>query len=71
MAESEVARLLHAIEQEYEAARAGMSGLASGTARHAFITGKMERIGGYHRALSGLLGEQEAIKLVVETMERL
>lgn len=71
MAESEVARLLHAIEQEYEAARAGVSGLASGTTRHAFIAGKMERIDGYHRALAGLLGEQEATKRVVETIERL
>ncbi len=71
MAESEVAQLLHAIEREYEAARAGLSGLASGTARHAFITGKMERIDGYHRVLAGLLGEQEAIKRVVETIERM
>lgn len=71
MAESEITRLLRSIEQEYEAARNGLSGLASGSAQHAFIERKMERLDVCHRALCGLLGEQEAAKLVVETIERL
>jgi hypothetical protein len=41
---SEVARLLQQIDQECEAARPGLSGLALGTARHDFITTRLERI---------------------------
>jgi hypothetical protein len=71
MPESEIAHLLQQIEQEYGAARSGLSGLASGVTRHAFITAKMERIDACHRALSGLLGEQEATRLVVEKIEQM
>jgi hypothetical protein len=71
MAQSEVTRLLTRIEQEYASARSGLSDLASGTARHAFISGKMERIETCHRALCGLLGEQEATRVVMERIERL
>jgi hypothetical protein len=39
---SEVARLLKQIREEYAAAQQGLSGLAYGTSRHAFITAKME-----------------------------
>jgi hypothetical protein len=48
-----------------------LCGTASGTARHAFISGKMERIETCHRALCGLLGEQEATRVVMERIERL
>ncbi len=71
MAQSEVTRLLTRIEQEYASARSGLSDLASGTVRHAFISGKMERIETCHRALCGLLGEQEATRVVMERIERL
>jgi hypothetical protein len=70
MTQSEITRLLTRIEQEYASARSGLSGLASGTARHAFISGKMVRIETCHRALCGLLGEQEATRLVIERLER-
>ncbi len=40
---SEVARLMHRIDLEREAAQQGLTGLAYGTARHAFITARMER----------------------------
>lgn len=70
MAQSEVAHLLTRIEQEYASARRSLSGLASGTARHAFISGKMERIEICHRALCGLLGESEATRLLMECIER-
>ena len=42
---SEVARLRYQIEQEYRAAELAMNGFAAGTARHDFITAKMERVG--------------------------
>lgn len=71
MPESEVAQLLQRIEQEYQAARDGMSGLASGTAKHDFIVHKMKRINACYQELSGLVGTQEAMKLIVETIERM
>ena len=45
MTQSEITRLLTRIEQEYASARSGLSGLASGTARHAFIDA-CPRVGG-------------------------
>jgi hypothetical protein len=44
MAQSEVARLLGQIEQEYQASKRGLEGLASGTARHDFISIRTENI---------------------------
>jgi hypothetical protein len=43
MAESEVASLMQRIDLEREAAQLGLTGLAYGTARHDFITARMER----------------------------
>ena len=43
MAESEVASLMQRIDLEREAAQQGLTGLAYGTARHDFITARMER----------------------------
>ena len=60
MVQREVAHLLTRIEQEYASARSGLRALASGTARHAFLSGKMERIETCRRALCGPLGEPEA-----------
>ena len=39
---SEVARLMRRITLEHQAARYGLTGLAYGTARHDFITARME-----------------------------
>ena len=39
--ESEVARLRQQLDLEHEAAQRGLTGLSSGTARHAFITARM------------------------------
>jgi hypothetical protein len=66
---SEVARLLEQIDQQYEAAQRGMSGLAQGAARHAFITARMERMGQMHQELGHLIGADQAIQLVVETLD--
>jgi hypothetical protein len=50
--QSEIARLRQRIAEEYEAAMRGLSGFASGSARH-------------------LVGEQEATRLMAETLETL
>lgn len=61
---SEVARLREQIEMQLVAMRRGMSGLASGTARHAFIHARMERIGTYQEHLADHVGEDAATLLV-------
>jgi hypothetical protein len=66
MSHSEVAQLRHKIQLEHEAAAQGLSGLASGTARHDFIEAHMER-GAVH--VLQLLAEgkkQEAEALILE-----
>ena len=69
--QSEVARLLERIELEYEAAQRALTGLACGTSKHAFITDKMERIGNCHASLKQLVGEDEATRLMADTLENL
>ncbi len=54
---SEVARLLQQIQQEYEAAQRGLTGVASGSAQHAFITARMERMSALHDQLHDLVGD--------------
>ena len=66
---SEVARLRQRIAEEYEAAQRGLTGLCLGTAKHAFITARMEQIGTCHEALKGLVGEGEAARIMTETLE--
>ncbi len=61
---SEVARLRQQIEMQLVAMRQGLSGLSSGSARHAFITARMERIGAYQERLADQLGENAATLLV-------
>lgn len=67
---SEVARLMQQIALEHEAAQRGLTGTAYGTAKHAFITERMENIGRYHETLKQIVGEQEAIKMVVAVWEQ-
>jgi hypothetical protein len=69
--QSEIARLRQRIAEEYEAATRGLSGFASGSAKHQFITRRMERIDSYHETLQHLVGEQEATRIVAETLETL
>ncbi len=64
--ETELRRLLRQIEEEYNAAKSGMNGLASGTARHAFINARMENIDRCRVELTKLVGEGEALKLIVQ-----
>lgn len=67
--QSEVAALREQIAREHEAAQWAASGLSSGTARHRFITRRMERIGVHHQRLSALIGEQASIEAVIQAME--
>jgi hypothetical protein len=68
---SEVARLRQRIANEYLAAQRGLIGLASGIATHQFITAHLERMGASHQALKHLVGEQEAARILAETLEGL
>jgi hypothetical protein len=61
---SEVARLREQIETQLVAMRRGLSGLASGTARHAFINARMEHLGTCQASLAGQLGEEDAALVV-------
>lgn len=63
---SEVARLRQRIEEEYEAAWQGLYGLREGTAKHEFITARMEQMGSYHNDLAGLVGAEEAASILCE-----
>ena len=68
---SEIARLRQRIAEEYEAAMRGLSGLASGTATHEFINRRMEHMGACHETLKQLVGEQEATRILAETLQTL
>ena len=65
---SEVARLLEQIDQEYEAAQRGLEGMAI-TARHDFITVRMERIASHYRSLSQVVDPDEARALLLKPSE--
>lgn len=65
----EVAQLLAQIETEYRAAQSGLTGLAE-TARHTFITARMERVHQLHSSLQTIIGA-DAIQLIAERLEAL
>lgn len=48
MSKSEIAQLREQIAAEYKTARLGLEGLRYGTARHDFITARIERMGDLH-----------------------
>jgi hypothetical protein len=66
---SEVARILAQIRQEYESAQRGFSGLAEGTSKHAFVTAKMEHMGKLQLELGEMIGDRPAIALIVEYLK--
>jgi hypothetical protein len=69
---SDVARLLRQIDLEYQAAKWGLTGLASSTSQHHVITAKMENMGKAFETLTDLVGSpEEAGKLVAETLKDL
>ena len=68
MSESEVAWIRRQIQDEYEAAKQGLLGLASGTAKHDFINARTENIGRHHEMLVELLGPEQAISMIANTI---
>lgn len=62
--QSEVAYLRQQIEIQLVAMRRGLSGLSSGSARHAFIDARMEHLGVYQDKLADQLGEKAADLLI-------
>jgi hypothetical protein len=66
MHQSEVAQLRQQIVEEYEAMKRGLSGLAWGTAKHAFIDARMRRVDHYHEQLVERVGEQEAAHTIYD-----
>jgi hypothetical protein len=66
---SEVAQIMAQIQAEYESGTCGLSGFASGTAKHEFITARMERIGQLHSDLRDIVGEQHATGLLVYALD--
>ncbi len=63
---SEVALLRQRITEEYEAMKHGLSGLAYGTAKHAFIDARMKRVDAYYDQLTQHIGPKEASQVVCE-----
>ncbi|MBO0780859.1 MAG: hypothetical protein J2P37_18710 [Ktedonobacteraceae bacterium] len=70
MCKSEVAQLRQQIELELDAMQRGLSGLASGTARHSFIHARMERIGSCQDRLAQQIGETAAHHIVCQLYVR-
>lgn len=65
---SELRELLARIEAEFVAAKQGLSGLASGVARHDFIQRKMGEIDKLHEQIEEAVGSQTALALVVNAL---
>jgi hypothetical protein len=68
---SEVARMRRRIDLEYEAARQGLHGLAAGSARHDFITARMERFAQkvFDLRTAGRVEEADALMLSDQAWE--
>lgn len=61
---SEVAQLRQQIALELDAMRRGLLGISTGSARHAFIHARMERVGVCQDTLANVIGEQAATQVV-------
>ncbi len=61
---SEVAQLRQQIALELDAMRRGLLGISTGSARHAFIHARMERVGVCQDTLATSIGEQAATQIV-------
>ena len=68
---SEVAILLSQIDAEYDAAHQALYGLTSGSARHDFISARMEHIHSVSQHLIDTIGKEAALPLIVAAMDRL
>jgi hypothetical protein len=68
--ESEIARLMAHLDAETTAAYQGLYGLAWGASRHDIINAKMERSAALMDELTAQLGEEAAINIVLQVLER-
>jgi hypothetical protein len=64
MQKSEIAQIRAQIQAEYEAAKQGLTGFA----RHDFISAKTANIGKCHEQLVELLGPEQAISILANTI---
>lgn len=64
MCKSEIALLRQQITLELVAMRQGLQGIALGTARHAFIHTRMERVAACQEVLANQVGENAACETV-------
>lgn len=71
MNDSEIARLRQQIAAEYMAAKWGLEGLCYGTAKHPFISKRMEHMEDQRQQLNTLVGEQAATSLFIESLDNL
>lgn len=66
---SEIAFLMELFDLERQSAQWALTGMAE-SAKHAFITRRMERMGYIQEQLADLVGEDESKRLVLEVMEK-
>jgi DNA-binding FrmR family transcriptional regulator len=66
---SEVARIMAQIEAMNQSLNQALKGLSEGTARHAFITARLERVQGFHEVLKPVVGKQKATEIICEVLE--
>ena len=67
MSKSEVARLRAQIQNEWDAARLGLTGLSQGSSKHETITTHMERMGRLHEELRTI--DAQADEYLISVME--
>ncbi len=70
MSQSEIARMRQQIDAEYEAAQHVFTS-PSMVARHRFITARMEHIANNIDQLREQVGEEQALQMMCEAMDRL
>ena len=63
--QSEVARLMAQIRDEYHASQQALHGLAAGTAKHEFITAKTERMAQSVEELRQIAGEDAVMQVLI------
>jgi hypothetical protein len=66
---SELQHLLNLIDLEFKAAQQGFYGFAE-TAKHQFITARMENMQRFQERIARMIGEDEAIRLVNEKLSQ-
>lgn len=65
MNNSEVTRLLDEIDAQYWGAYQGLSGLSSGASQHRVIAAKISGMESSRQALIDIVGDEEAMRMVV------